>query len=413
MNIGSAARATATPAPLAWSLALTTVLFAVAASLNALNGSADLSSTEPGGAAFSIAVPLMLLGYSVVGALIASKRRENPIGWILCFGPLLLAVSFVAEQYATWALVAEPGSLPAGEHAAWVAEWTAPFGVYPLITFFFLLFPDGRLPSPRWRPVARLSGTAVGALVIGLAFTPGRFTDYERVDNPFGLGGAAGDIAGVVHGAGWGLLTLAILGAAGALIVRFRRARGEERLQLKWVTAAAAFTAFCFTLSSFLWESSAVALVLTVLGLSTIPVAAAVAILRYRLYDIDVVINRTLVYAALTALLAGVYVGSVLLLQLALRPLTAKSDLAIAGSTLAVAALFRPARTRIQGAVDRRFYRRKYDAQRTLEAFSTRLRDEVDLDTLAADLRAVVRRTVEPTHVSVWLTSPRTRRPLR
>jgi hypothetical protein len=202
---------------------------------------------------------------------------------------------------------------------------------------------------------------------------------------------------------GWLLLILSLIASATSLVLRFRRSHGIERQQIKWVAAASVVLVVSFLMWE-VWEGMAP------LGILTMVVAAGIAILRYRLYDIDVVINRTLVYGALTATLALAYLGGVLLLQLALRPLTESSNLAIAGSTLGVAALFRPARARIQEVVDRRFYRRKYDAQRTLEAFSTRLRDQLDLGALHSELSAVVSETLQPAHVSLWLRAPQARR---
>jgi hypothetical protein len=202
---------------------------------------------------------------------------------------------------------------------------------------------------------------------------------------------------------GFAMMIAGMFAAAASLVIRFRRSRGEERQQLKWVTAAAALFVVIFVTPSDQIAGDDVGFATLLVGLLIIAGAVAIAMLRYRLYDIDVVINRTLVYGALTATLAAAYLGGVLLLQLALRPLTESSNLAIAGSTLAVAALFRPARSRIQHAVDRRFYRRKYDAQRTLEAFSARLRDQVDLGALNSELSAVVTETLQPAHVSLWL----------
>jgi hypothetical protein len=238
-----------------------------------------------------------------------------------------------------------------------------------------------------------------GAMLAGFSFTPGEFEDLPAV-NPVGLGDPLGTAAEVANGLGFLLLVVGTLAAIASIVVRFRRSRGIERQQLKWVTVGAALLPLSQIPSGDLGYAG------LLLGALVIAGAVAIAMLRYRLYDVDVVINRAVVYGALTATLALAYLGSVLLLQLALRPLTESSNLAIAGSTLAVAALFRPARSRIQRAVDRRFYRHKYDAQRTLEAFAARLRDEVNLGALNSELSAVVRETLRPAHVSLWLKAP-------
>jgi len=240
-------------------------------------------------------------------------------------------------------------------------------------------------------------------MTAGFAFTPGEFEDLPAV-NPLGLGDPLGTAAEVANGLGFLLLVIGTLTAIASIVVRFRRSRGIERQQLKWVTAAAAL----LPLSQA--PSGDIGFAALLLGALVLAGAVAIAMLRYRLYDIDVVINRTLVYGALTATLAACYLGSVLLLQVVLRPITEESSLAIAVSTLAVAALFRPVRARIQAAVDRRFYRSKYDAGRTLERFGVRLRDQVALDSLSAELRTVVAETMQPAHVSLWLRAPDARR---
>jgi hypothetical protein len=344
----------------------------------------------------------VILGFGLVGALIASRQPLNPIGWIFCAGALAFSLSGLGESYAIYTLFADPaGPLGGGSTMAWFSTWVWVPGGVALAIYFPLLFPSGRLLSARWRPVAAAAIAAAAFLSVGIAFSPGRFDDLPQVENTYGVAGTVGDVFGAFQSLGWLLLVVCLVASATSLVLRFRRARGVERLQLKWVAAASVLLVASF----FLWE---VWEGLVPLGIGAMVVAAGIAILRYRLYDIDVVINRTLVYGGLTATLAGAYLATVLLLQVALSPLTEESDLAIAGSTLAVAALFRPARRRIQAMVDRRFYRRRYDAARTLESFGTRLRDQVDLDALGADLRGVVTDTMQPAHVSLWLReSPR------
>jgi hypothetical protein len=299
-----------------------------------------------------------------------------------------------------YGLLIHPGSLPGvANGAAWLDTWL----FIPLIgsmgTFLLLLFPDGRLPSPRWRPVAWCAGAViVGGSVVG-AFNPDALSDIPELRNPFGIE-VFRSIADVAFPVMFPLFLVAVVGSAVALIKRFRRARGEERQQLKWLAYAGAAASVIFPLSFVLWDVFPPIQVLELVPIIGLPAAVGVAILKYRLYDIDRIINRTLVYGLLTGILAGVYVG----LALGLGALAGSDNsLVIAGSTLVVAALFRPARRRIQGLIDRRFYRRKYDATRTLEAFSARLRDEVDLNQLSDHLVVVVKETMQPVQASLWL----------
>ncbi len=388
---------------LAWSVcAAAAALLAFALVLPALGASPGSDRL------FESIFTLMILTYAAVGAVVATRRPDNLIGWIFCAFALCGGLLAAAAEYAELDPVGRASSLPAHAIAAWVAEWIA-LPTFGLIVFVLLLFPTGRALSPRWRAASWFAGGAFGAAALSTAFRPGMLGETSRVaDNPFGVDGPAGEALTAFAPLGDGLAVAALIVATAAMVLRFRRSRGDERLQLKWLACAGGLGASGLALSvagdtagvSFepLFYASFIAWAL-------LPVAAGVAILRHRLYDIDVVINRTLVYGALTLTLAAAYLGSVLVLQLALSPLTAQSDLAVAGSTLAVAALFRPARRRIQALVDRRFYRRRYDAARTLERFGARLRDEVDLDTLGGDLRGVVRETVQPAHVSLWLRS--------
>ena len=395
-------------AALAWAISVAVAVLSlvlVALGAGERTPADEFGLTDFGGLAFIVAA----LAFATTGALVASRVRANAIGWIFCLMGFLIGVGNLAYQYADYALYVSPGSLPGGATAAVLQNLglTPTFG---LLGLALLLFPDGRLPSRRWLPalsIALLGSTLVGA---GYALRPGALDEpFETVTNPFGIGTL--ELMDTLSGLGWLLMSASVALAAAAMIVRLRRSRGNERQQLKWIrlAAAGAGAVILVNFTTFPLENAEidqVRLVVVGLAFAGFPVAAGTAILRYRLYDIDVVINRTLVYGALTATLLASYLGLVLMLQLALSPLTEQSDLAIAGSTLAVAALFRPARRRIQELVDRRFYRRRYDAARTLEAFGARLRDEVELESLNADLRGVVAETMQPASVSLWLRKP-------
>jgi hypothetical protein len=345
----------------------------------------------------ALAFTVFVVAFATMGALVASRQPANPIGWILLGA---------GSAYATGGLVIVIGGeeREAPALVAWIATWVWMAGIGPVATFALLLFPDGRLPSPRWRWAGWLAAAANGLLLAGIAIVPGPI-EGSAVENPLGLE-AAPTVADAMAAAGATLLVAAIAASIASLFVRFRRSHGIERQQLKWLTFAGALVGVLLAVSfgvEVVVGASAVYYVNTIvsLALAAVPVAMGIAILRHRLYDIDVVINRTLVYGALTAMLVGAYLSLALLLGLALG----RSNLTVALSTLAVAALFGPARGRIQAAVDRRFYRRRYDAERTLAAFGGRLRDEIDLEALGADLRGVVAETVQPAHVSLWLRS--------
>jgi hypothetical protein len=331
-------------------------------------------------------LPLTL---AVVGALVASRHPGNPIGWMLCALGLWVAAAELGEAYGYH-------GLPGGVAGEWLISWSWVVEILAW-TLLVLLFPDGRLPGRRWR-LAIWTAVAGAILVFaGQAFSVDISEGFSSGRNPLGVDSPLIDLAWPV---GTVLLVAALVAAVVSSVRRFRRAHGVEREQLKWFAYSGVVLAVCLILAAAFWYQSTLVQALSAFALNGMLLAVGAAILRYRLYDIDVVINRTLVYGVLTATLAAAYIGSVLLLQLVLSP---GSDLAIAGSTLAVAALFRPARARIQAGVDRRFYRRRYDATRTLEAFSVRLRDEVDLTALDGELRAVVAETLQPAHVSLWL----------
>jgi hypothetical protein len=366
-----------------------------------------------------------LLGYSAflvaaatVGALVASRRPENPIGWILALAGLGYALAGGAIAYSSYAFQGDH-SLPAATAVTWTGNWLWSVALGLAATYPLLLFPDGKLLSRRWRPVAWLIPPAIVVAAVGVMLSPDRLDvgHHHTVANPTALEGGA-QVAEALGTVGFVGIFGAFLASFASVVVRFRRANGVERLQLKWLIYAAALILFAgvvvASLISALVANGDDANNLTngvvSLALASYPAALGMGILRHRLYDIDVVINRTLVYGLLTATLAGVYIGSVLLLQLALNSVTSDSSLAVAVSTLGVAALFRPVRGRIQRVVDRRFYRRKYDATRTLEEFSSRLREQVDLEALGGELRAVVTETMQPAHVSLWLRGSGVRR---
>ena len=343
--------------------------------------------------------------FAGVGTLIALRRPDNAVGWLLLGTAIFFAAGEVGEAY-----VVEPPH-PGQVWVAWLSTFTTNLWFSLALIFLPLLFPDGRLPSPRWRPVLWLGVASVVSGAVGTAIAPGalELRQSSGIDNPLGVEGGLSDVANT---ASLVLGAVAVVLAAASVVVRLRRARGAERQQLKWFAYVGVLAATCLTvavISSAFADSSdgftAVAVTGWLTGLALIgfglPAATGIAILRYRLYDVDLVIRRTLVYGALTATLGATYLALVLLAGLAVG----KSNVAIAVSTLAVAALFRPALRRIQALVDRRFFRRRYDAAVTLEAFGARLRDEIDLETLADDLRGVVTDTVQPAHVSVWLRS--------
>ncbi|HET6662037.1 MAG TPA: hypothetical protein VFH16_19175 [Rubrobacter sp.] len=396
---------TRTAAWIAWTLcAVSVVLMALALALLLLSGSAALPS-ELGslwGTAVQITVDFAL---PILGGLIASRRPDNLIGWIVCAAAVANAMDYFADGYATYALLAEPNSLPGGLVTAWVSNWV-PMLALGLLPFFLLLFPTGRLPSRRWRPVAVFAVLVYVVLPVGYAVLPGPLITFPSVENPLGHEGAAGEIVpGVGQVSAWMLFVLSSLVSLVSLVLRFRRSRREERQQIKWVAYAAALIAAYLLVDSIFGEAlDPISPILSAIFFGSLWVAIGVAILKYRLYNIDLLINRTLVYGALTAILAAVYFGGIVVLQRLFVVLAGgKSTLAVVASTLVIAALFNPLRRRIQSFIDRRFYRRKYDVTKTLETFSAKLREETDLDALSDDLVGVVRETMQPAHVSLWL----------
>jgi len=361
---------------------------------------------------------LPFLPFTIVGAVVASRRPTNPVGWISLAVGTLWMFNMVATYYILYGLrVASPGSVPYPIAVGSLAEWLGPTAALLFGTFLLLLFPDGRLPSRRWRPLGWLCGLVIASSIILTMLAPGPLSDLRNVNNPFGLEGHPW-VANLNDAVGL-LLPLLMLGSASSLILRYLRSGEEVREQIKWLAFAASVVALgvfgavvqgtffasddAGSANPFWGKLLQDALTCSFAG---IPIAIGFAVLKYRLYGIDVVINRALVYVSLTLLLALVYFGGVTATQALFQTLTSQQQLpqlAVVVSTLVIAALFNPLRRRIQSFIDRRFYRRKYDARKTLEAYSARLRDQTDLQALNAGLTRVVRETMQPKHVSLWL----------
>jgi hypothetical protein len=401
-EVGGMSRRTATW--LAWSLcALSLALTALSLLLLAFNRS------DPNTHIYEYwqVDTLVPVSFSIIGAIVASRLPANPLGWLFCAAACVAAVDHFSAEYALYALLAQPTSLPAGEALAWLASWA--WILYcGCIALSLLLFPNGRPPSRRWRWLAWLSVFLTIAGAVWVAFSPGVIGNLGSIRNPLGIEGLPSGFKPVQTI----MLALLFVAALSTLVVRLRRARGIERQQIKWP----AFTVVVVAGSSFLSDtaiSEAIGLrwlewagyVIFIPALIGFPISIGIAIVRYRLYDIDILINRTLVYGALSATLALIYFGGVATTQAIFRALTGQQEqpqLAIVISTLLIAALFNPLRRRIQRFIDRRFYRRKYDARKTLEAFSAKLRDETDLDALSDDLVGVVKETMQPSRISLW-----------
>ncbi len=359
----------------------------------------------------------LTVGYALVGTLVAAREPRNAVGWLL----LGIGISFGAQAAAD-AYIAGEDPLPGRTAVAWFAAWAWYFWIYLAALVLPLVFPTGRVSSPRWRWVLRMAMASLALSVVGEAFKPGALDvdTSDVIDNPFGVGGALGRLLTYGSNVADFLVAAGIVLGGVQIVRRLRGARGRERQQLTWFAYVGGLALVALSLAmvaalaepyveegdapTWMLVTGAVgwfgALFLIAVG---IPAAVGVAVLRHRLYDIDVVIKRTLVYGSLTAVLVVAYLGLVLTFRLVLQPLTGESDLAVAASTLAVAGLFRPVRARIQAGVDRRFFRARYDAAQTLESFSARLRDQLDLDALGTDLGSVVRHTMQPAHVSLWL----------
>ena len=394
--------------------------FVIAAALAALTAAANVADLL----LLTFFGPFIVLPWAVgtfagVGLIVTLRRPRHPVGWLFLVTGTAFALSFFVSAYSWRALVDAPGTLPAGEVALWLRLlWMPAIGAMLVAV---MLFPNGRPLSRRWGvTIAAMSAVFALALItaafaqapisLPIPFTEGSGQgDGATIPNPVGLGGPAGEVLLALTPFSLVTIPAYFVLALVALVLRFARSSGTERQQLKWF-AYAAIVAFVLTILDLGLPRGIlpdIGPVPAFLSLGFIPVGAGIAILRYRLYDIDLLINRTLVYGATSAGLLGTYILSVLAFSTLLRPLTGSSDLAVAGSTLAVVALFGPLRRRIQEAVDRRFSRSRYDAERTVDAFASRLRDQVDLDALAAELVGVVSDTVHPAHAGLWLRGAR------
>jgi hypothetical protein len=372
---------------LGWALcALSLVLIATGATLGYLN---QTGNTEP--VLRQLALYLTFAAFPVIGALVSSKEPRNALAWVFSAVGLSIGVAVVATEYAYLGLV-RGETIPGATLAAWFDQWLwIPTGL-AILTFGLLLFPTGTLPSPRWRWLAWATGAVLSVLAVGGMIEERLEGNGYSVPNPIGIFGI-GDVERAFGGVIIVAMACAVL-CLGSLVVRYRRSRGEERQQLKIVMFGAGVM-----VTGTLAADPDLFLVMLLTFLASI----CLAILKYRLYDIDLIINRTLVYACLTLFLGACYLGLIVVLQQAFTERVTNSPPAVAVSTLAVAALFRPARKRIQAAIDRHFNRRKYDAVQTIELFSARLREDIDLDSLCTHLMDVVEQTMEPARVSLWL----------
>ena len=394
---------------LAWSLAgLSVAMFLASVVLYVLVRSSQ-EGPSTSGALSELLILVSFLAFPIVGALIASRHPKNPVGWICLAIGLFWMLIFLGDS------IPGTGPYPVTIAALTQATWIPPVGLLGI--YLILLFPDGKLPSRRWRPLAWLSGVVMVLASVGITFAPGPLEGHPGVRNPFGLEALGHPWVATAVFIVLLLLPLCMVASALSLVLRYRRSRGEEREQIKWIAFAATVVGLLYLIAmvssltfSGPWGGAGTPLWLGLLqqaalvSFSAVPIAVGFAVLNYRLYEIDLIINRTLVYGTLTITLVVLYFGGIVVLQRIFVTLTGQqSTLAVVASTLLIAALFTPLRRRIQGFIDRRFYRRKYDARKTLEAFSIKLRDETDLEALNNDLVGVVRETMQPAHVSLWL----------
>ena len=360
-----------------------------------------------------VPTPGLILGYIGFGLIFAfcatlmiGREPRNAVGWSLTLIGAGMVAGGAATAWSVHTLIVDPGSLPAGALAGWMSSWSVNgSAIFAPFAFFFLYFPTGRPPSPRWRIVAWAAGAAGVTQVFLAMFSPRALLTDPTRGNPLAIPSLQPAVE-LLDIASFLLLIVSILAAVVSLGFRFRRARGLERQQLKWMVAAGGFFAFVMLMSPIFFTIPALyglwQIVLPI-ALALIPISAAIAVMKYRLYEIDLIVNRTVVYVVLTLVLAAVYMSVVSIASTTIG----ESDVAVAGATLLIAALFDPLRRRIQGRVDHLFYRRRYDAGQTLDLFRTRLRQQIDLESVSEEMIEAVQSTMQPVHVSVWLLPPR------
>ena len=390
---------------LAWALVVLSVVLLVGGLVLSRAASSTVADLQFGGETKSASVLadlVTLLIFSVVGAVVVSRQPRNTIGWLFCGVGVAVGLNSFAGDYAEFWLMSGFGMRSLGETAAWFSSWLWILLVSSPI-FVLLLFPDGRPPSPRWRPVAWCATLGITGFSLSLALGAGPLEDFPQIVNPYSVDSP---IVGIVGGAAGVVAIGSMVASAVSLIVRLRRAEGEQRQQVKWLAYGGAMVVGTILVGGVItiWSVNVSIMVMNV-ALLGLPVFTGIAIVKHRLYDIDIVINRTLVYGTLSVTLAALYLGGVAATQAVLGAITnqEQTQLAIVASTLVIAALFNPLRQRIQAFIDRSFYRRKYDVAKTLEGFSMKLRDDTDLEALRGDLVGVVRETMQPAHVSLWL----------
>jgi hypothetical protein len=388
----------------AWAIWATGIAFA-AVGLLLLAASFDVPLPDSWG--FRGFTATFTVTFGTVGALIVAARR-NVIGWLLLVAGVLSGIQCFAEEYAIFGIVARPGSLPAAAIVGWVNSWIWVITVALVAIFVPLLFPNGHFLSPRWRAVGVATIAAAIFLGAALALNEGPLNNAPFVTNPFGVAGfraidPISKTSGPAFLIGYGGMIACAAAAISSVVVRFRSSRGVERQQIKTLAFGGGILVVGFLAGGGLQEQGKIGQLFFIAAMQVVPVAVAVAVLRYRLYDIDLLINRAIVYGATTAAIGAAFFAGIVVLQAALRPLTGGSELAVAASTLLCFALFQPIRRRVQSTVDRRFYRSRYDAGRTIDAFTARLAGQVDLDAVGAELTAAVGATVRPSHVSLWL----------